>query len=165
MMKHFKIKINSILYYLFLLLIVSGFVSCQTYRIEKSIFINKFANIDSSSFKKIKIIGIYGEEYDCLINPVNSIEGFGENGRIELKASPEAEIIIHKKSGKKAILYFDSIFLKDSILYGKTSRVTDKVETIKLNNIKDLKWIYHQRGIDFENEIDKPVMNANVRNK
>lgn len=95
----------------------------------------QFKDIDSTKFQLVQVQGPIGETYNYLANPIKSIKCVDkQNNYIELTNSPSIETRITENTEKKTILYFDRIYVSDSLLYGIKSRFIptfDKIITLK----------------------------------
>lgn len=130
-----KFKIAIILAGLFLI------SSCTTYIIPVESFKNQFSGIDSAKLKEVKAIGPIGESHNYLASPIQSIKCVDKKGNaFELKNSPSIEICFtYGKKNKKAIYYFDRIFVSDSSVVGVQSRFISSIrKTIPLQSIKKI---------------------------
>lgn len=127
-------KLDKIKILIFLLIIIT-FTSCKTYYISTSSMKEQFKDIDSTKFQLVQVQGPIGETYNYLANPIKSIKCVDkQNNYIELTNSPSIETRITENTEKKTILYFDRIYVSDSLLYGIKSRFIptfDKIITLK----------------------------------
>lgn len=114
--------------------------SCRTYYIPKESLQQQFAGIDSTDFKLVKVKGSWAQTYTYLANPIKQIKCVDKNGnQIQIANSPSIEIRVTQNSGKKAIFYFDRIYVNNSILYGVKSRFIPSAKTaIPFKTIKKI---------------------------
>lgn len=122
-----------------IVLVILMTTSCQTYRIPTSSFINQLSKIDSTSLESVSVIGPFGESYEYLANPLQTLSCIDKNGTsLELSVKPSLEIRVHDLNGKKTIFYFDRTVVIDSVLIGARSRLAENglLKAIKLKNIR-----------------------------
>src|SRR6266496_3748489 len=124
-----------------IIMIVAGSLflsSCTTYYISLDSFKQQFAGIDSTKLKDVKVEGPIGEVYNYPANPITTIKCMDKNGNpAELTNSPSIEIrFTYGINNKRAILYFDRIYVSDSAVVGVESRFIPSIrKTIPLNSI------------------------------
>jgi hypothetical protein len=126
-------------YFLVIFICLSLFISCKTYYIPRESLVEQFRDIDSSKFKDVIVKGPLGEKYRYKANPITIIKCVDKNNNpAELVNSPSIEIRV-THNGKKTILYFDRVYVNDSVLTGTPSRfISSARRTIPLNQISKI---------------------------
>lgn len=143
-------KISSLILIILFTLIVS---SCKTYYIPIESFNDEFKDIDSVELKTVNTRGPMGDVVTYKTYPIDYIKCFDkENNLFELKSSPSIEVRITDKNNKKTHLYFDQMYVQDSILKGDGSRFIYYKKEIAL---KDIKLIEVQDGRKNFKYVDK----------
>jgi hypothetical protein len=112
------------------------FSSCKTYYISKDSLVEQFQGIDSLKFRDVVVKGPFGETYKYKANPITVIKCVDKNNNAaELINSPSIEMRVTHNS-KKTILYFDRVYVSDSVLTGVASRfISSAIRKIPLNEI------------------------------
>lgn len=123
-----------------LLLSVSSFglSSCSTYLISMDSFKQQFNNVDSRAMKEVKATDHMGEIFAYPANPIRTIRCTDKSGQQkELENSPSIEIrFTYGENNKRAILYFDTIYLIDTLITGSQSRFIPSIrKEIPINQI------------------------------
>lgn len=128
----------------------AGFIlllgSCTTYTIPENSFKQQFAGIDSTKLVRVKVLGPVGEIYEYDANPIKTIECMDRNGNVyRLEKKPSIEIrFTYGEKNKRTILYFDRIYVSDSMVVGVKSRFISSLKTII--PLKDITKIEVQDG-------------------
>jgi hypothetical protein len=136
-----------------IILIAFAFASCKTYYIPIESFNDQFKDIDSVELKTVNTKGPMGDVVTYKTYPIDYIKCVDkENNPFELKNSPSIEVRITDKSDKKTYLYFDQMYVQDSILKGDGSRFISYKKEIP---IKDIKLIEVQDGHKKFKYVDK----------
>lgn len=145
-----KRKISNSILIIILTLIIS---SCKTYYIPIQTFNEQFRDIDSVTLKTVNTKGPMGDIVTYKTYPIDYIKCVDkENKPFELKNSPSIEVRITDKNNKKTYLYFDQMYVQDSILKGDGSRFIYFKKEIP---IKDIKLIEVQDGHKKFEYVDK----------
>ncbi|MFL5810296.1 MAG: hypothetical protein ACJ749_12295 [Flavisolibacter sp.] len=115
------------------------FYSCKTYYISTDSLVEQFRDIDSTKFRDVVVKGPLGESYRYKANPIHIIQCVDKNKNpVELVNSPSIEIRVTHK-GKKTVMYFDRLYVDDSLLTGALSRfISSATRTIPLNEISKI---------------------------
>ena len=118
--------------------------SCKTYYIPIDSFKEQFKDIDSVDLKTVNTKGPMGDVVTYKTYPIDYIKCVDkENNPYELKNSPSIEVRITDNNNKKTYLYFDQMYVQDSILKGDGSRFIYFRKEIPL---KDIRLIEVQDG-------------------
>ncbi|MCD4732406.1 MAG: hypothetical protein K8R74_17520 [Bacteroidales bacterium] len=118
-------------------LICFGFVSCKTYYIPLDTFNEQFKDIDSVELKIVNTKGPMGDVVTYKTYPIEYIKCVDkENNPIELKSSPSIEVRVTDINNEKTYMYFDQMYVQDSILKGDGSRFINYKKETPLKNIK-----------------------------
>ncbi|MBK8946452.1 MAG: hypothetical protein IPM32_14445 [Ignavibacteriae bacterium] len=118
--------------------------ACSTYTIPVQSFREQFKDIDTTDFKIVQINIPLGTTYAYTeigsfypANPIENILCYDGENQISLKNGPSIEIRFTDKNDDSKIFYFDTVYLKDSLIVGAQSRYFPTIrDTIKLNNVK-----------------------------
>ena len=130
--------------FLIFIILLYGIVSCSTYTIPVQSFKQQFENIDTSNFRMVEInvplaIGYTYTESKSVYpaNPIDTIICFDDNKQINLANGPSIEIRFTDNNDESEIFYFDTIYLKDSLIIGAYSRYLPTLrDTININKVK-----------------------------
>ncbi|MDR3226907.1 MAG: hypothetical protein LBT56_04475 [Prevotellaceae bacterium] len=112
--------------------------ACTTYLIPIDSFKQQFIGIDSTMLKQVTVQDALGKIYTYLANPIKTIQCMDKAGKPhELENKPSIEIrFTYGEKNKKTILYFDRVFLNDSIITGAPSRfIPSLVKNIPLKEV------------------------------
>lgn len=114
--------------------------SCASYLIPLDSLKSQFAGIDSTKLVDVKVVGPYGERYNYLANPINTIWCENSSGAsFKLLNSPSIEVRVTYKSenkNKRAVFYFDRLNINDNCLVGVQSRFISAIrKSIPLDDI------------------------------
>ena len=105
--------------------------SCSSYYVSIQDLQKEFSAIDSAQLIRVKTKGIYEETYTYLANPINSISCIDRrNNTIRISNSPSVEMKVAETNKNITTLYLDRIFIKDSVLYGFESRISENLKRI-----------------------------------
>lgn len=136
-------KINNKNIFLILIFVLT-FLSCKTYFIPLESFNEQFKDIDSVKLRIVNTKGPMGDVVSYKTYPIDYIKCVDKEGNpYKLRNSPSIEVRITDKNNKKTYLYFDQIYVQDSILRGDGSRFIYFPKEIPL---KDIKLIEVQDG-------------------
>lgn len=115
-------------------LIVSG---CKTYYIPMDSFCEQIKDIKSVKLKTVNTMGPIGDIVTYKTYPIDYIKCVDKNNHpFELKNSPSIEVRITDKKNKRIYMYFDKMYVEDSILKGDGSRLIYYPKQIHLADIK-----------------------------
>jgi hypothetical protein len=114
--------------------------SCSSYYISADSLRTQFSGLDSTALKAVTVRGPMGERYNYLANPIDTIYCVDKSGDPHsLTNSPSVEMRVTDKMGRRAIFYFDRVFVTDSTLSGVQSRFISSInKTIKLKDIRKI---------------------------
>jgi len=138
----------------FIIIIFPIFVcaSCSVYYVNIDSLKNQYHEIDSSQFKQVNLMGIYGEFYTYKVSPVNYIDGFDKNKEaISFDAGPSVILKITEVDKSSTNFYFDRFYMNDSIVYGVESRAKPVIKSIFLKNIKSIEILDRNMGFEYVN--------------
>lgn len=122
---------------LVLIAIVFFFVSCKTYQIPVESFKQQFSQIDSDALIPVRTRGPAGDVAEYMANPIRDIHCVDKKGNpFILRNSPSIEIRFTRHNNKRTILYFDKVFVEDSIIYGDGSRFIHYNKSIPIDDVK-----------------------------
>ncbi|HSJ68507.1 MAG TPA: hypothetical protein VK921_12560 [Anditalea sp.] len=121
-------------------------VSCKTYTVPVDSFRKQMTVAGSEKLKEVEIdhptfysSSSPGRNLRYQSNTIKSIEVLDKNGtKVWLENSPKLEMRIHKKDGKKHILYFDSVVVENDTLKGARSRLMDLRREIAMSDIEKI---------------------------
>ena len=135
------------------ILIFFLFTSCKTYYIPIESFKSQFKDIDSVELKTVNTKGPMGDVVTYKTYPIDYIKCVDkQNNPFELKNSPSIEVRITDIKDKRTYLYFDQMYVQDSVLKGDGSRFIYFHKEIPL---KDIKLIEIQDGHKKFKYVDK----------
>jgi len=117
--------------------------SCTTYYLSTESLNKQLANIDTSAVSQV---------YDFRLGPVGVLSGkhfYNSIRKVEvtnkageksvLKVTPNMAVKITDKKGRHKIVYFDTMFIRDSLLYGNKSHFVNlPIEPFRLGEIEKL---------------------------
>ncbi len=130
--------------FLIYIILLYGIVSCSTYTIPVQSFKQQFKNIDTSNFRLVEINVPLGTSYAYSefkslypANPIDTIKCFDDNKQINLANGPSIEIRFTDNNDESEIFYFDTVYLKDSLIIGAYSRYFPTLrDTLNFNKVK-----------------------------
>ena len=105
------------------LLGVLSFTGCTTFQIPVQSFRQQFAGVDMRSLQEVRVNGPYGMPIRYLANlsKIPTIKCVDANNKeVILQNSPSIEVRF-THNGKRNIMYFDRLFIKDSAVVGSPS--------------------------------------------
>lgn len=115
------------------------FSSCKTYYIPTESFKQQFCQIDSDALVPVRTRGPAGDIAEYMANPIRDIHCVDKkNNSVILKNSPSIEIRFTEHNDKKTILYFDMVYVEDSVIYGDGSRFIFYEKSIPIENVKKI---------------------------
>lgn len=143
----------------FLIAIISGLfflTSCITYYIPLDSFKQQFAGIDSTKFMDVTVKGpSLFIRYHYKANPITTIKCVDkENKPAQLTNSPSIEVrITYGYKKKRAIFYFDRIYVSNKEVIGVQSRFVDAIrKTIPLDSITKIEVQDGQKKFSYINK-------------
>lgn len=114
---------------LFIILAITSLTlaSCKTYYMSSNSFKEQLQNIDPNKITdaydfRLGLIGVALKGGKNFYNGIDKIKVTDEKGNIlERIVTPKTSIRMTNTNGRKLTLYFDSLFLRDSLVYGSKS--------------------------------------------
>ncbi len=114
---------------LFIILTITSLTltSCKTYYMSSNSFKEQLQNIDPNKITdaydfRLGLIGVALKGGKNFYNGIDKIKVTDEKGNIlERIVTPKTSIRMTNTNGRKLTLYFDSLFLRDSLVYGSKS--------------------------------------------
>lgn len=97
-------------------------------------------NIEDRYDFRLGLAGVALKGGKNFYNGIDSIKCTDKNGKEKtIPVRTNTGIRLTEKSGKRQILYFDSLFLRDTLIYGSKSHfITLPVDPINVNNIEKI---------------------------
>ncbi len=133
-----KMKKHSLLALLSLLLMTS----CSTYYLTTKSLEDQLKAIDPNKIEdnydfRLGLIGVALKGEKNFYNGIDQVKCTDKNGEEKnITVTTNTGIRLTDKTGKKQSLYFDSLFLRDSLVYGSKSHfITLTVDPINLKNL------------------------------
>jgi hypothetical protein len=114
-------------FHLVLIVFLSILSSCSTYYLTSQSLKEQLQNIDPNKINdaydfRLGLLGIALKGGKNFYNGIETIKCKDKNGKDMLfKVQSQTGIRLTDSSGKRIQLYFDSIFLRDSLVYGSKS--------------------------------------------
>ncbi len=113
--------------YLVFVLIILGVTSCKTYYMTSSSLKEQLQNIDPNKISdaydfRLGLAGVALKGGKNFYNGIDKIKVTDKDGKVnERPVTPNTGIRLTNIKGRRLQLYFDSIFLRDSLVYGSKS--------------------------------------------
>ncbi len=113
--------------YFILLMIATCTTSCSTYYMTSGSLKQQLQNIDPNKINdaydfRLGLIGVALKGGKNFYNGINSIKVTDKKGQeFEIPVTTKTEIRLTDKKGRRVLLYFDSMFLRDTLVYGSRS--------------------------------------------
>jgi len=114
-------------FHLVLIVFLSILSSCSTYYLTSQSLKEQLQNIDPNKINdaydfRLGLLGVALKGGKNFYNGIETIKCKDKNGKDMLfKVQSQTGIRLTDSSGKRIQLYFDSIFLRDSLVYGSKS--------------------------------------------
>jgi hypothetical protein len=114
-------------FHLVLIVFLSILSSCSTYYLTSQSLKEQLQNIDPNKINdaydfRLGLLGVALKGGKNFYNGIENIKCKDKNGKDMLfKVQSQTGIRLTDSSGKRIQLYFDSIFLRDSLVYGSKS--------------------------------------------
>jgi hypothetical protein len=152
MKKYFKSTLSYSGQFTIVILLSLGLFSCSTYYISIESFNKQFKEIDSLSLKMVNVIGPLGERYSYRANTIDTIDCTDDKGKlIKLVNSPSIEIRFIDKNDEHTTFYFDTIYLRDSMIVGGKSRFLPSIrDSMPITAVKLIKIQDGKKKFDYE---------------
>jgi hypothetical protein len=132
-------------YYLLTAILTILMTSCSTYYMSSSSLKEQLQKIDPNKIEdsydfRLGIIGVALKGGKNFYNGIESIKCTDKNGNDKVvKIQTNTGIRLTDNTGKRQTLYFDSVFLRDSLVYGSKSHfITLPVTPMNVDNLKKI---------------------------
>ena len=108
-------------------MLVLGLSSCKTYYMTPTSLKDQLENIDPNKIKdaydfRLGLVGVALKGGKNFYNGIDKIGVTDKSGNpTKINVTPRTAIRLTNANGKRLQLYFDSIFLRDSLVYGSKS--------------------------------------------
>ena len=109
------------------IMLVLGLSSCKTYYMTPTSLKDQLENIDPNKIKdaydfRLGLVGVALKGGKNFYNGIDKIGVTDKSGNpTKINVTPRTAIRLTNANGKRLQLYFDSIFLRDSLVYGSKS--------------------------------------------
>ena len=113
--------------YVILGLIILSMTSCNTYYMTSNSLKQQLQKVDPNKISdaydfRLGLLGVALKGGKNFYNGIDKIKVTDKSGKeFERIVTPKTGIRLTDKKGKRVQLYFDSIFLRDSLIYGSKS--------------------------------------------
>ncbi|HEY4785118.1 MAG TPA: hypothetical protein VIH57_03675 [Bacteroidales bacterium] len=129
-------------YYFGLTIFVLIMTSCSTYYMTPSSFKEQLQNIDPNKINdaydfRLGLIGVALKGGKNFYNGIETIKCKDKKGNdVTFTIKPQTGIRLTDSTGRRVQLYFDSVFLRDSMVYGSKSHfITLPVTPMNVNKL------------------------------
>jgi hypothetical protein len=129
-------------YYLTLTVLVVFMTSCSTYYLTPSSFKEQLQDIDPNKINdaydfRLGLVGVALKGGKNFYNGIESLKCKDKNGNdVIVIIKPQTGIRLTDSTGRRIQLYFDSVFLRDSLVYGSKSHfITLPVTPMNINKL------------------------------
>jgi hypothetical protein len=129
-------------YYFTLTIFVLTLSSCSTYYMTSSSFKEQLQNIDPNKINdaydfRLGLVGVALKGGQNFYNGIETLKCKDKNGNdVIFIVKPQTGIRLTDSSGRMIQLYFDSVFLRDSLVYGSKSHfITLPVTPMNVNKL------------------------------
>jgi len=128
----------------YIILIVFGLLltSCSTYYLTSQSFKEQLQKIDPNKISdaydfRLGLVGVALKGGKNFYNGIETVKCTDKNGNnFTLTVKPQTAVRMTDDSGKRIQLYFDSLFLRDSLVYGSKSHfITLPVTPMNINKL------------------------------
>jgi hypothetical protein len=128
-MKAYSIKLHSKMKKCFILMAILTilFTSCSTYYMTSSSLKTQLQNIDPNNINdaydfRLGLVGVALKGGKNFYNGIKTVNCKDQNGKdVIFTIKSQTGIRLTDNTGRKIQLYFDSLFLRDSLVYGSKS--------------------------------------------
>lgn len=104
-----------------IILLLAVTISCKTYTVAPQSFREQLLKSEVS--KDVVVTNPFGGTITYKANTLTTINVVAKDGsEVELANSPSLEMRVTLASGKRRIMYFDTVFLRNDTLYAEGSR-------------------------------------------
>ncbi|MDP4240644.1 MAG: hypothetical protein Q8904_14370 [Bacteroidota bacterium] len=114
-------------YYFALIILVAIMTSCSTYYMTQSSFKEQLQNINPNKINdaydfRLGLAGVALKGGKNFYNGIETLKCKDKNGNdVIFTVKPQTGIRLTDSTGRRIQLYFDSVFLRDSLVYGSKS--------------------------------------------
>jgi hypothetical protein len=133
------------------ILILIGLVltttSCKTYYMTPDSFKDQLQNIDPNKITdaydfRLGLVGVALKGGKNFYNGITSIKVTDKHGNaIVHPVNTNTQVRLTNNDGRRIILYFDSVFLRDSLVYGSKSHfITLHVTPMNINTLTKIEF-------------------------
>jgi hypothetical protein len=119
--------------------------SCSTYYMTSSSLKEQLQKIDPNKIEdsydfRLGLVGVALKGGENFYNGIESVKCTDKNGNEKnLKITTNTGIRLTDSTGRKQTLYFDSLFLRDSLIYGSKSHfITLPVDPMNIDNLEKI---------------------------
>jgi hypothetical protein len=128
---------------IFLLIVFAfGLASCKTYYMTPASLKDQLEHIDPNKIKdaydfRLGLVGVALKGGKNFYNGIDRLEVTDKIGtKTEIRVTSKTAIRLTNSTGKRLQLYFDSVFLRDSLVYGSKSHfITLPVTPMSINSL------------------------------
>jgi len=125
-----------------LIVFAFGLTSCKTYYMTPTSLKDQLENIDPNKIKdaydfRLGLVGVALKGGKNFYNGIDKLEVTDKTGtKTEIRVTSKTAIRLTNSAGKRLQLYFDSVFLRDSLVYGSKSHfITLPVTPMNINSL------------------------------
>lgn len=132
-------------YYLLTTLLTLLLTSCSTYYMTSTSLKEELQKVDPNKIEdsydfRLGLVGVALKGGKNFYNGIESIKCTDKNGKEKLvKIQTNTSIRLTDNTGQRQTLYFDSVFLRDSLVYGSKSHfITLPVTPMNIDKLKKI---------------------------
>ena len=132
-------------YYLLTALLTLLLTSCSTYYMTSTSLKEQLQKVDPNKIEdsydfRLGLLGVALKGGKNFYNGIESLKCTDKNGKEKIvKIQTNTGIRLTDNAGKKQTLYFDSVFLRDSLVYGSKSHfITLPVTPMNIDKLKKI---------------------------
>jgi len=132
-------------YYLLTALLTLLLTSCSTYYMTSTSLKEQLQKVDPNKIEdsydfRLGLVGVALKGGKNFYNGIESLKCTDKNGKEKIvKIQTNTGIRLTDDTGKKQTLYFDSVFLRDSLVYGSKSHfITLPVTPMNIDKLKKI---------------------------
>ncbi|MFC0878832.1 hypothetical protein ACE01N_19710 [Saccharicrinis sp. FJH2] len=129
-------------YYYTLTFLLAFMTSCSTYYMTQNSFKEQLENIDPNKINdaydfRLGLTGVALKGGKNFYNGIETLKCKDKNGKdVIFTVKPQTGIRLTDSTGRHVQLYFDSVFLRDSLVYGSKSHfITLPVTPMNINKL------------------------------
>lgn len=134
------------LFYGMLALAAFAMSSCQTYYMSSGSLTRQLERIDGNKIHdaydfRLGLAGVLLKGGKNFYNGIDTLEVTAKDGKtVELPVNTQTSVVLTDASGRKLQLYFDSMFLRDSMVYGSKSHyITLPVRPMPVDSVVQIR--------------------------